>query len=288
MKIFRDPFVQFLLAGTVLYTLFTFTASEDPAELDRQIRVDAATLDWIHSNFAKQFRRPPTQEEMDALVRTHIEHEVKYREALSIGLDERDTIVQRRLVQKFDFLFGDSAAETEPDDASLQAWYGENGQAYETPATITFSHHWFNPDTRKDEAGADAHAAVKALNAGETTQGDRFPFNNNFTGVRPAEVRRIFGQRFVDTLFDVPLNTWVGPLESGLGYHAVRATERAEGAVPPLDEVRDAVLDEWRRAESLRILEKTVGQLIDDYSVTIDEDALDSLEYARDPQGRTQ
>lgn len=279
LKLLRDPFVQFLLAGAALYILFTITGTDDPAVRDRQITLDASTLEWIHGNFSKQFRRAPTHDEMGTLVRTHIEHEVKYREALSIGLDDRDTIVQRRLIQKFDFLFGDAAAQIEPDDRILQTWYDEHHEGFSIPATITFTHHWFSPD-RRQAAEEDARAAAAALNAGEIARGDSFPFDTTFSAVRDFDVRRVFGQDFVDTVFAAAIDTWVGPVSSGLGYHAVRITARTPIIVPPLAEIREAVLQEWRRAESRRILERIVRELVGDYAVTVDKSSLEALEYS--------
>ncbi len=280
LKLLRDPFVQFLLAGAALYAVFALTAQENPDTLDRQITVDAPTLEWIYANFTKQFQRPPTPSEMSALVRTHIEHEVKYREALAIGLEDQDSIVQRRMVQKFDFLFGDAAAEMEPDDSTLQEWYEVHRNEYERPATISFTHHWFSPDVRNGRAEADAKSAAAILNAGEAVQSDPFPFEKNFDRDRESDIRRIFGQEFETALFAAPLNTWVGPLKSGLGFHAVRVTARTENVLPPLADVRDFVLDDWRRAESTQVLERTVTELMNHYEVSVDEAALQKLEYA--------
>jgi len=284
LKLLRDPFVHFLIAGTIIYIVFTITATEDPIARDHQINLDASTLEWIHGNFTKQFQRPPTPTEMDALVRTHIEHEVKYREALTIGLDDRDSIVQRRLVQKFDFLFGDAAAQMEPEDSILQAWFDDHSADYEIPATITFTHHWFSPDTRKAAAEHDAQSAIAVLNSGENAQSDRFPFDSTFTRTRGAEIRRVFGQDFATAVFDAPIGTWAGPIESGLGYHAVNITARTQNIVPPLSQIRNSVLQDWRRAESQQILQRTLAQLLDDYTVTIDEPSLKALDYASETQ----
>ena len=39
--------------------------------------------------------------------------------------------------------------------------------------------------------------------------------------------------------------SWTGPIASGFGLHIVRVSERREGRVPALGEVRDAVMREW-------------------------------------------
>jgi hypothetical protein len=58
-----------------------------------------------------------------------------------------------------------------------------------------------------------------------------------------------------------------------------RVSARVEGKLPPLEEVRDAVLAAWREAESDRIIEELVAELRADYEIEIDEAALVSLNY---------
>jgi hypothetical protein len=285
VKLVRDPFIQFLFAGIALYALFAFTAAEDPALQEHDITVDAATLDWMHRNFVKQMRRPPTPGEMDTLVRTHIEHEIKYREALAMGLDERDSIVQRRLVQKFDFLFGEGAAQADPGDDVLKKWYEDNRERFSLPSIVSFEHYWFSPDRRGEQADIDAQDAATALNQGNAVEGDPFPFEVNYRDARIAEVRGIFGVDFATAVLDAPLDEWIAPVQSGLGQHAIRVTARTAGETPPLADIRAAVLDEWRRAENQRILEQTVAEVLDDYTISIDENALQSLNFTPEPTG---
>lgn len=284
MKVLRDPFVQFLICGALIFVAFQVTGTKNEEDVARGIIVDAPTQEWIHANFAKQFRRPPTRVEMDVLVDTYIRNEVKYREAQGLGLDAGDSIVRRRLIQKFDFLFGNGAADVEPEDPILQSWYDTHSDSFAIQARLTFQHLWFSPDSRGNSARSDAAQAVEALRAGARVEGDNFPFDDGYADVTRVEVRSVFGEGFANLIFEAPLAIWVGPLESGLGVHAVRVTERMEAIFPPLEEVRGLVLEEWRRAESEEILARRVAELMEDYLVTIDENSLNNLEFS--PGGR--
>jgi hypothetical protein len=51
---------------------------------------------------------------------------VLYREAMAMGLDKDDTIVRRRLRQKFEFLMEDIEAASAPTDRDLQDWMDKN------------------------------------------------------------------------------------------------------------------------------------------------------------------
>ena len=279
MKLLRDPFAQFLACGALIFLVFQFTAGDKPADLAREIDVDAPTQEWIYGNFSKQFRRPPSRTEMDTLVEVYIRNEVKYREALALGLDAGDSIVRRRLMQKFDFLFGNGAADTDPEDATLQAWYDEHSDRFAIPARLTFTHLWFSPDSRGAATWENATAAMEALQAGTRVEGDNFPFDDSYTNANHPSVRSVFGEEFADAIFEAPLATWTGPLRSGLGYHVVRITERSDAIIPPLQDIRQLILDEWRRAESEDILARGVAELMADYVVIVDEDSLEELTY---------
>lgn len=288
MRVLKDPFVQFVGIGALIFLAYSFSQSAEQADVERRIAIDAPTQDWIYSNFKKQYRRAPSRAEMGALITAFVEHEVKYREALAIGLDERDSIVRRRMMQKFDFLFGNAAADRVPDNGVLQDWYEANSMEFGFPATIGFSHLWFSPDGRGDAAESDAVAALAALRSGEQTQGDRFPFDAAFDGATRAEVRKVLGIEFADAVFEAPLGVWSGPFRSGLGYHLVRVTERAGSERLAFDEVRDSVLERWREVESERILADLVAKLKGNYAVEIDEASLVRFEYAPDGVGHAQ
>ena len=272
--------MQFLVLGGIIFLVFGLNPSDDGTETDRRIAVDGPTQAWLYDTFSKQFRRPPTRSEMEVLIQSHVDDEVKYREALALGLDDRDSIVRRRLMQKFDFLFGDAGTNLNPIDEELEGWYEEHAERFMVSATVSFTHRWFSPDDRGASAEADALSALSALRAGETIAGDSFPFSLSYEAVNRAAVRRSFGPDFAAAVFDAPFDEWSGPIESGLGFHTVRVTQKTKGIAPPLDEVREAALDAWRREESKRVLAATLSKLRSDYTIEIDEAATGQFDYS--------
>lgn len=287
MKILKDPFAQFLTVGALIFLAYGFTRSANQSGGDKRIAIDRPTQVWLYNNFKKQFRRSPSRIEMGALIKGYIEQEVKYREALAIGLDERDSIVRRRMMQKFDFLFGAAAADVVPEEDVLRQWLEANPEEFTVPAMITFSHHWFSPDDRGDAARADATAALANLQSGQTVQSDPFPFETAFEAATKGQVRSVLGEAFADAVFEAPLGDWSGPLKSGLGYHLVRVTQKTEPRILPFEEVRELALQNWREVENKRILAETLAEMKGTYDVEIDEQALIELDYALDAGGST-
>ena len=67
--------------------------------------------------WTRQWRRPPTGEELTRLVTDHLREEVLAREAMALELDVGDTVIRRRLAQKMAFLLDDTIQVAEPPEA---------------------------------------------------------------------------------------------------------------------------------------------------------------------------
>lgn len=274
----KEPFVQFLVIGTIIFALYKQFDNSEQAEFDSNITIDASTQQWIVGNFTKQFRRSPTRSEMDHLLQAHIIAEVKYRHALEMGLDDQDTIIRRRMLQKFDFLFGNGAADTVPTEEVLLAWYAEHAGEYLDRETISFEHLYYSPDTRAAPE-SDATMALDDLKTNATPVSDHFPFEVEFIDATRMEVRHVLGPQFADDVFDAPVGKWHGPIRSGLGVHLVSVTGKQEG-IPPLESVREEVIQDWRKAESKRILHELESELSSKFDIKIDTNALGQFDYS--------
>ena len=101
----HEPLVHFLGLGALLFILNGVFGNSAP--VDPTITVSEPEIARLAQLFAAQWQRPPTREELDGLVEQQIREEVLYREAVAMGLDQNDTIVRRRLVQKLEFLSQD-------------------------------------------------------------------------------------------------------------------------------------------------------------------------------------
>ena len=83
-----------------------------------------------------------------------------------------------------------------------------------------------------------------------------------------SEVARQFGASFAAKLGGISVGQWQGPVESGYGVHLVRVSERTEGHLPALAEVRDAVRREWENARRLETNERFYKAMLEHYAVT--------------------
>ena len=67
---------------------------------------------------------------------------------------------------------------------------------------------------------------------------------------------------------------WAGPVTSAYGVHLVRIIEHVSARMPALEEVRDAVLKDWKADKALELRELHFARLKARYAVEIrDADA---------------
>ena len=275
----REPLVHFLLLGAVLFIAYGLVSKPGSGDGPGKITVTHGQIENLVSGFAKAWQRPPTSAELAGLVRDLVREEVYCREAMTLGLDKDDTVIRRRLRQKMEFISDDIAAMPEPTDADLNGYLQAHKARFRAEQTFTFSQVYLDPEKHGENLARDISALLARLNrAGGQAEfealGDSFLMERSFTAAPASEVAKQFGEKFAAKLGEVSPGKWEGPVESGYGVHLVFVSERAEGRVPELAEVRDDVRREWANAQRLELNEKFYQELYKRYRVTIESPLL--------------
>ena len=139
MKVLREPLLHFIFIGAAIYLLYGAFAEPVMDETDKTIVVSAGEIEWMQTSWQKRWNRPPTDKEMNGLIQQYIRETVLYREALTMGLNQHDQVIRRRLAQKLEFLAKDLVALTPPTDEELQAYFAEHQDRYQEPTLYTFT-----------------------------------------------------------------------------------------------------------------------------------------------------
>ncbi len=250
-RLWREPLTRFFAAGAGLFLLYALVGDRAPTD-DRHIVIDRYELETLAALWQAQWRRPPTRDELTRLVLDRVREEVLYREALALDLDENDVLVRRRLAEKLEMALNDVAATAEPSADDLRRYFESHADRYVEPARLTLTHRFFSRDRRGEAAEADARAALAALVAGETVDDDSFHAAKTLTLEDAGRLERIFGTAFRAAVLEHAGRSrsqpeWFGPVPSAYGAHAVRVDAYREGRRRTLDEVRETVLEDWRR-----------------------------------------
>lgn len=274
-SLLREPLVHFLLLGAALFALDAWLRPTAATPANTEIVVSEARIRNLAQNFRRTWQRPPTREELDGLVESHVREEVFYREALALGLDRDDTIIRRRLQQKIEFISEEAAALAQPTDEELNAYLKMNADAFRVEPRVTFSQIYLDPRKRSSTLDADAKRLLAALNSGSASQdparlGDRLMLlEPRYEGESKTELARLFGGEFAEALVKQPAGQWAGPIASGYGVHLVKVESLVAGGVPELAAVRPLVEREWANAKRQELSKVFYEKLRAKYAIKV-------------------
>ena len=163
-KLFSSSrWLWFALIGILLFVV------DEQFSIDRnEILVTAAMQERLGGLWTTQTGLTASEQELDALVENWIREEILYQEALRLGLDQEDSIVRRRLVQKLGFI-----AETEdsaaPERGAVEAFYENNLASYTLPVRYSFQQLYFASRGDAQQAVAEIAGGADPRSLGESS-----------------------------------------------------------------------------------------------------------------------
>ncbi len=267
-QLLREPLVQFMLAGALVYAAM---AGRAPDVGERRIVVNEAVVQRLANRWTESFRRAPSQPELDGIISEYVRDQVYYREALRLGLDQDDEVVMRRMRNKMIALATSEAEAATPSDAELRKLIDQDPARYAPEVTFSFDQLYLGADT--PQARAAAQTALPLLRAGKpaTDLAQPAPIPASYSQSPASDVAAQFGGPFADALRGQPLGQWSGPLASGLGLHLVRVRARSTPAPPSLDKVRQQVTNDWHNTQRRKAEDEAYRKVLANYDVVIEQ-----------------
>ncbi len=269
--LWTEPLVHFLIIGALVFGGHSlWQAARENA--DRTITVTGGDIERLSAIWESQAGRPPSAEDIKAILSEYVREEVLYREALRFGLEREDTIIRRRLAQKMGFVL-DRAGVFDLTEDELRAVYEADPQAYARPDVISFSQIPFNFAADDTSRTADIEEALRALQSSTPADwmdlGDPFLLSRQHDALTKTDAARLFGRAFAEEVFAVQKGQWTGPVRSRLANHIVRVDRVDLGGVPEFEDiVEDIRLQETeRRRRAANECEMT--RLLEQYTIIL-------------------
>jgi len=268
----REPLFHFFLLGVVLFIAYDWASDGGPPPED-VIVVDAARVAALEAQFERVWQRPPTPPELSGLIDSWVREEVFYRESLALGLDRDDPVLRRRLAQKFEFI-SENLSESPPTEQDLRDYFVANADEYRLPPRFSFRQVYFDPARRGTETDAFVERSLAALTAGESVSGDATLLPGAMDDASFDRVAGTFGEAFAQSLEDLPVGTWVGPVRSGYGIHLLLVEDRQAGRTPAFAEVESAVDRDFRSYRGRQRKDALYEALLERYTVNVEPGVL--------------
>jgi hypothetical protein len=275
-QLLEEPLLHFLLIGACIYLLYGMYANDADNTDARVITVSARDIQSLQDQWQRVWSRPPTEAELARAINAHVRVKILHREALGMGLDAGDTVIERRLAQKVELLARSLITPEEPTLEQLEGWYASNEDRFKQPDLYTLTQIYFSPDERGDATLDDALNSLDQLNRpGKmptefSEYGDAFVLRNHYEKRTELQLRKLFGTGFVDQIVNLETGVWHGPLLSGYGAHLVMINEVVRSTRPALDEVMDEIKNEWLAEQIDQLSERFVSDLISRYEIDIE------------------
>ena len=276
-KILTSPIVYFFVLGFVVFGLHSFLNMEKRAQEDDpfMVEITSADIGWLRSSWESRMQRKPTPLELKGLVDSYIREEILAREAKTMSLDEGDTVIKRRLVQKLLFVFENVAEAIEPTDDELREYARENQEEYVIHETVSFTHIYFNPDKRRD-VKRDAESTLARLQTGKTSSeeafslGDAIMLDSSYRQLTRDGVTRVLGGAFADALFALDGQGWQGPIGSSFGLHVVRIDDRTDARMPEFESVRERVRYDFMYDRKTEVVDEAYKSVKPRYTILVE------------------
>ncbi|WP_324731219.1 peptidyl-prolyl cis-trans isomerase [Pseudomonas paeninsulae] len=270
----REPLLHFLLLGGLLFGVYAVLPGEP--EADQQIVVDHGRLAALQGNFVKAWRRPPTGEELDGLVRDYVREEMAVREARALDIDQDDSVIRRLLRQRLEFVTADLVRQAEPSEEQLQDYWKRHPEAFLQPSRYSFSQVFVDPSRHGANLQAEAARLLSRLNGGDSRDAlevDRSALEPIYADLSVEDLDRLFGSGFGHALSELPQDRWAGPLQSAYGAHLVRLERVQLAAQAEFAAVREPLRQAWQRDQRQQQLDQFYVALQERYQVVIVADA---------------
>ncbi|WP_019506357.1 peptidyl-prolyl cis-trans isomerase [Pleurocapsa sp. PCC 7319] len=287
IRILREPLLHFLVLGALLFGLYFWVGSPSMISTSaKQIEVGGPVISSLQATWQLQWGRKPTEQQLQKLVDKYIHDEVLYQEALALGLDDKDIIVRRRLIQKMQFLVENVAGIQEPSDEELQSYLDAHADRYTIPGRFSFQQVYFSQELHsdkpvghalRDRTDADAENLLTQLQTDPNVvqpKGDRSMLPKTYTLASARTINNTFGGTLATEIAGVTEKGWQGPFHSAYGSHLVNVTEIEPGHPATLVEVRKNVRLDYLRKQKQKLDQQFSEKLRDRYTISIDRDAL--------------
>lgn len=276
MSFLREPFVHFLLIGAAVFGAGASLGPDSPQTRER-IVVNDAVVESIVARWQAVWHRPPSVEELRGEVEEHVRQQVLYREGLAMGLDRDDIVIQRRIVQKVEFLAADIADAAPVTDDELRAFYDAHPERYTAPGTVSFRQVLFSKDARGDQAGPDAEVALGRVRSGELTDfaavsqvGDHSLLPPALKDADRIRVSGRFGDAFADAVTRAVGPGWLEVVPSTFGAHVVEVLAVSGAQVEPFERVRERIRGDVETERRRAANETMYRRIREQYEVVVE------------------
>lgn len=267
-RFLKEPLLHFIAIGGLFFLLYSVIDDAGTTSIDT-ILISPERISQLTTEYKGVWNRMPTDEELDNLIKEEIRSEVYYRDALALGLDKNDAVVRRRLRQKMEFLTDTGSYLQQPSPGELGAYFTANKQDYRSEPRLAFEQIYLGKTPSNDTVSHSLETLRSQPAKDPNTVGQRTLLPAQLKLSRPDAIDSVFGKGFYRQITQLEPGVWAGPVTSVYGTHLIRTLDDLPAHMPPLEEVRAAVLKHWQTAKAKENRAQDYAKRLSHYIVEI-------------------
>ena len=155
----------------------------------------------------------------------------------------------------------------EPTSEELQAYFAANENIYQRRQRLAIEQVFLGQIPPEQDTDRALSLLRSNPDMNPTEIGERSLLPSQLRLTLAEGIDSVFGEGFFSQIIDLPLNVWSGPVVSSYGTHLVRVVDLQPAILPPLDEIRDAVIRDWKAEKAVVLRERDYADRLDKYVV---------------------
>jgi len=232
------------------------------------IYVSGSEIKNLINIWEDQTGRPPTNKEIDIIIKNLVNEEILYQEALKLGLNQNDKIIKRRLIQKLEF-YKESENLNKVKEENIVEYYNENINSYKLNKRYSFKHIFFS-DPKNNYENIKL-VLLDIENNPNKVIGEPFIHGDSFIEKDKAEIDSDFGTGFSENVINLEKNTWQGPFKSTYGDHLIYVFDIFPEEIISFEDAKQSVIVNYNDEIKSKAMNNYIYSIIDKYDVIIGE-----------------
>ena len=237
-KYLKEPLLHFLVLGGLIFYAYSSINDGFEAE-DKKIIIPQTQINQLTNIWKKKFLREPSQEEIQELVEKAVYSQVMSREALNLGLEQNDPVIERRLVQKMEFLSENFIPKLEPTQDELEAFIHANAEEFLEPTLISF--HFKNAVMGQKE----------------------------YNHLSQYRISSLFGREFAKKLFALKVAVWHKGILSAYGNHTLFIESKVDAKIPKFQKIKSQAKEAFLTQKEIQLKREFYENLKSEYTIEI-------------------
>ena len=232
------------------------------------IYVSGSEIKNLINIWEDQTGRPPTNKEIDMIIKNLVNEEILYQEALKLGLNKNDKIIKRWLIQNLEF-YKESENLNKVKEENIIEYYNENINSYVLNKRYSFKHIFFSDPKNNYEN-------IKLILLGTENNsnneiGEPFIHGDSFIEKDKAAIDSDFGSGFSENIINLEKNTWQGPFKSIYGDHLIYLFDVFPEEIISFEDAKKSVVVNYNDEIKSKVMNNYIYSIIDKYDVIIGE-----------------